>query len=269
MLVTTPLDSAPAALAEIADALRDAERSRTAIAPLTTTHRGLSIEDAYRIQRLNIRRRLDAGERIAGHKVGLTSRVMQEQLSVDQPDYGVITDAMVVPDGGELRVDALIAPRVEPEFAFLIGEDLPAAPTLHELTASVSGVALALEIIDSRIADWKIALVDTVADNASSARIVHGEFLPARAALLSTLPSTTITLRRNGAEVGSGPGSAVLGDPLVSLHWLATAIGSYGDRFSKGEVVIAGAVAAAVPLTAGSAWEASADGFPAVAFRST
>jgi 2-keto-4-pentenoate hydratase len=194
---------------------------------------------------------------------------MQRQLGVDQPDYGVITDRMVVANGGELSVDELVSPRIEAEFAFRIGHDLPPSPSLEELTDAVVGVAIALEIIDSRVADWKIGLLDTVADNASSARIVCGEFALALGSRLVTLPDLTITLKQDDAVVGVGPGSAVLGDPLVSLHWLATAIGAYGDRFSAGQVVLAGAVAAAVPLVAGSTWTASADGLSPVSFTST
>lgn len=267
-LVTTTTEGVSAAVPEIADALRDAESTRVAIAPPTATHPGLTIDDAYAIQRANMRRRVAAGERLVGHKVGLTSLAMQKQLGVDQPDFGVITDTMVVPHGAEFVVGELVAPRVEPEFAFLIGRDLPPSPSLEELTAAVEGVGLAIEIIDSRVADWKITLIDTVADNASSARIVHGDFATALPSLLSSLPSTIITLTRDGEEVGSGPGAAVLGDPLVALHWLATAIGAYGESFSRGDIVLAGAVTGAVPLTAGSEWTVTAPGFEPVAFRS-
>ena len=261
-------DDVSAAVVELADALRTAEATREAIVPPTVSNPGLTIEDAYRIQRLNIDLRVEAGERVVGHKVGLTSLAMQRQLGVDQPDFGVITDTMVVANGGELAVDALVSPRVEAEFAFRIGRDLPPSPSLDELRDAVAGVAVALEIIDSRVADWKIGLLDTVADNASSARIVYGEFAPAFGSRLAALPNMTITLTQGDNEVASGPGSAVLGDPLVSLHWLATAIGAYGERFSAGQVVLAGAVAAAVPLVAGSTWTASADGLSPVSFTS-
>ncbi|WP_157555695.1 2-keto-4-pentenoate hydratase [Microbacterium hominis] len=204
-----------------------------------------------------------------GHKVGLTSLAMQRQLGVDQPDFGVITDRMVIPNGGSIDVEDLIAPRLEAEFAFRFASDLPATPTLDELTAGLGGVAVAIEIIDSRVADWRITLVDTVADNASSARIVYGDFEPASEATIAALPSTVITLVQDGQDVASGPGSAVLGDPLTSLHWLASAIGEYGDRFRAGDVVLAGAVAAAVPLTPGSTWEATAEGFRPVSLSST
>lgn len=263
---TTPIDGERTS--SIAAALRAAEAGRVPIDPPTTTHPALTLEDAYRIQSLNMRRRLGAGERRVGRKIGLTSLAMQRQLGVDQPDFGVITDTMVVADGGTLAAGELISPRIEAEFAFRIARNLAPAPAFEDLVAAVDGVAVALEIIDSRVADWNIGLVDTVADNASSARIVYGEFVPADPARLAALPSTTLTMTRDGVEVAAGPGSAVLGDPLVALHWLADAIGAYGDGFAAGEVVLAGAVAAAVPFAAGSVWSAVADGFQPVALTS-
>lgn len=260
-------ETSPQVLREVADALRDAEATRVAIAPPTTTHPSLTLDDAYEVQRINVRRRLEDGELIAGRKVGLTSEAMQRQLGVDQPDFGVITDAMVVPEGTQLSVSTLIAPRVEAEFAFRIGRTLPPSPTIDEVTAAIDGVAVALEIIDSRVADWRIGLLDTVADNASSARIVHGEFVSPDE-LLHALPVIEIALDRGGEVVAVGPGSAVLGDPLVSLHWLASTIGAYGDVFEAGQVVLAGAVAAAVPLDAGHSWTARAECFPSVTFTS-
>ncbi|ALJ21784.1 hypothetical protein AOA12_18545 [Microbacterium sp. No. 7] len=267
--VTTDIARDHTALAAIADALRAAEIARTPIAPPSQTWPGLTVEDAYAVQRIGVRRRVEAGERIVGRKIGLTSLPMQQQLGVDQPDFGAVTDRMVLANGGALDVSALIAPRVEAEFAFRIGRDLPVSPSPTALEDAIDGVALALEIIDSRVADWRITLVDTVADNASSARIVHGDVVPATSRLRRELPGTVITLVRDGEEACSGPGSAVLGDPLHALHWLAKAIGAYGDRFLAGDVVLAGAVAASVPLVPGARWTAHADGLPPVSLTST
>lgn len=251
-------------LQALAAALREAEATRIAVAPPSASHPGLTLEDAYSVQRLNIASRLGAGERIVGRKVGLTSFAMQQQLGVDQPDFGVITDTMVVANGGTLDAGLLVAPRAEAEFAFRLGRDLPLAHTGQELMGAIDGIAIAIEIIDSRVADWKITLVDTVADNASSGRIVYGDMVPATAELLSGLPHAVIRMSRDGEEVAVGPGSAVLGDPIVALQWLGQAIGGYGDSFRAGDVVLAGAVAAAVPLTPGSLLTATADGLPPV-----
>lgn len=252
-----------------AAALRLAESSRLGIDPLTGRYPGLTLEGAYGIQRVNLGRRLSRGERLVGRKIGLTSLAIQQQLGVDSPDYGAITDAMEVAGGGEFDPAHLIQPRIEAEFAFEIGSDLPASPSYDELVAAVRGVAAAMEIIDSRIADWRITLLDTVADNASMARVVWGEFVPATPALLAELPDSVITLLCDDEEVCSGPGSAVLGDPLVSLHWLAGALGAQGDRFRAGDRVLAGAVAAAVDFTPGAHWTVHAEGLPAASLTST
>ncbi|GAA5036094.1 2-keto-4-pentenoate hydratase [Microbacterium fluvii] len=261
-MTTTRIDADPALVA-LADALNAAEETGSPVPP-PSAGRELTLDEAYTVQRVNIARRLDAGERIVGRKIGLTSLAMQRQLGVDQPDFGVVTDAMVIPDGGELDARMLIAPRAEAEFAFRIGRDLPPLPSADELWDAIDGVALSIEIIDSRVADWKISLVDTVADNASSARIVYGEILPATPELLASLPAQVISMTRNGDEVAAGPGSAVLGDPLVALQWLARAIGGFGDAFAAGDIVLAGAVAAAVPLAAGDVFAATAAGFAPV-----
>lgn len=261
--MTTPSTPTSALLRTLADSLHAAEATGSAVAPVSAG-RDLTLEDAYTVQRINIARRLAAGERVIGRKVGLTSLAMQQQLGVDRPDFGVITDAMVVDDGGVLDATHLLAPRAEAEFAFRIGSDLPVSPSLDQVRAGVDGVAVALEIIDSRIADWKITLIDTVADNASSCRIVCGAVASATPELLQALPGAVITMRRNGDDVATGPGSAVLGDPMRALHWLAGAIGAFGERFRAGDIVLAGAVAAAVPLAPGDQFQAVADGLPDV-----
>nr|WP_201468498.1 fumarylacetoacetate hydrolase family protein [Microbacterium hydrocarbonoxydans] len=256
-------------LQRLADDLHRAEADRAPVAPPSSTAPELTVDGAYAVQRTNIARRLDAGERVIGRKIGLTSRAMQQQLGVDSPDFGVVTDAMVVPDRGRLDLSELIAPRVEAELAFRIGRDLPPSPTRSELLDAVDGVAVALEVIDSRVADWRIGLVDTIADNASSARIVTGAFEPATPELVASLPDLVVTLRHAATAVAEGRGSAVLGDPIVSLLWLAEAIGGYGENFSAGDIVLAGAVARAVDLVPDAEWTASAPGFRPVSFRTT
>lgn len=248
----------------IADALWAAERTGEPIPQPSATRPELSLEDAYRVQAVNIERRLARDERVVGRKVGLTSLAMQRQLGVDQPDFGVITDAMLIADGGGLELAGLIAPRLEPEFAFRIDAELPPSPSAEEVRAAIGAVCVSIEVIDSRIADWRIGLVDTVADNASSARIVLGAWREATPGLLEQLLDTRISLARNGEEVASGPGSAVLGDPVAAVHWLAGTVGAFGQAFSRGSVVLAGAVTGAVPVIAGETWSASATGFEPV-----
>jgi 2-keto-4-pentenoate hydratase len=180
-----------------ADALRAAEESRTPIAPLTETDPALTVADAYAIQQHNLGLRLASGVALLGRKVGLTSKAMQAQLGVDVPDFGGLLADMGVEEGDDIPVSQLIQPRIEGEIAFVLGRDLtgPAASAVEALTA-IEGALPALEIIDSRVADWKIKLVDTIADNASSARYVLGARLT---------PVKDLDLRLLGAVVSTRP----------------------------------------------------------------
>lgn len=257
-----------ATLRGLADQLWEAEATRRVIPQPTGAINGLTVDDAYRVQGFNLDRRIAAGERLVGRKVGLTSLAMQRQLGVDEPDFGAITDAMVIPSNGEVDVDVLIQPKLEAEYAFRIDGALPPSPTIEALRSAIGGIAVAIEIIDSRIADWKLTLVDTVADNASSARVVVGPWRAATVDLQAAIVTRELALIRDGETLTVGTGEAVLGDPVVALHWLATAIGRYGQAFAVGDIVLAGAVAAAVPLTAGNVWGVSAPDFEPAVVRS-
>ena len=164
----------PALHQNLADELWEADRTAAPVAPLTDRYDGLDIEDAYAIQSINIDRRVAAGQRVIGRKVGLTSKPMQELLGVDEPDFGVLTDEMFVEDGDLIALSRLVQPRVEAELAFVMERDL-AGPGVTTATAlaAIAGALPAVEIVDSRVADWKIKLVDTVADNASSGLLVR------------------------------------------------------------------------------------------------
>jgi len=232
---------------QVADRLHIAERDRAPIAPLGTTHPDLSVADAYMIQQLNLERRLADGARLIGRKVGLTSAPMQQMLGVDEPDYGVLLDDMLIEEGDDIDLGRLIEPRVEAEIAFLMGDDL-AGPGASAVAAAhaVAGAMPALEIIDSRIAGWKITLTDTVADNASSALLVlGGRVTPVRALDLRLLGTT---ISRNGVHVDSGAGAAVLGNPLRCVAWLANKLSAFGASLRAGDIVLAGALHRAIPV---------------------
>ncbi|HKT04004.1 MAG TPA: fumarylacetoacetate hydrolase family protein [Rugosimonospora sp.] len=252
--------------ADLAALLSRAERDRVPVPPLTA-HADLDSADAYGIQAINTSRRLAAGERIAGHKVGLTSRAMQQQLGVDEPDFGVILEAMLIADGGPLDLDELIAPRIEAEIAFRLGADLEGAVTDDQVRTAVAEVFLALEVIDSRIADWKITLPDTVADNASSARMVAGRPIRATPELLAALPEIAVSLSEDGHTVAAGTGAAVLGDPIRAVTWLVRRLAGFGGSLRAGDLVLAGAVHASAPLTRGTRVAAQATGFSTVEVR--
>lgn len=234
----------------LADALWSAELQRAPIAPLSGGF-AIDVADAYAIQHLNQERRLGQGEVLAGHKVGLTSKPMQELLGVSEPDYGFLLQSMLFTDGARLPRVAFCQPRVEPEIAFRLRTALrgPGVSAADVLAAS-EAVAPALEVVDSRIADWKITLVDTIADNASSAAVVLGEWVALEAA---PAPATVAAeLIVDGAVVDSGTGAAVLGDPANAIAWLANALAAFDVTLQPGQVLMPGSFTSAYFVHAGT-----------------
>jgi len=245
----------PTWMTSLAGELLGAGFTGRAIAPLTARGLDLSVDDAYAIQQINTDRRIAEGRRLAGWKIGLTSAAMQAQLGIDAPDSGVLLDDMLLADGATVSRASLIAPRIEAEIAVRFDSDV-AGPGLspEDVGKRVSAVVPALEIIDSRIADWKIALVDTVADNASSALAVAGA--PVAGIAADTLKDETVELLVDGQAVAGGSGQALLGDPLRALAWLANRLGPMGQAIPAGLLVLAGSVHAAVPLEPGHQYTA-------------
>jgi 2-oxopent-4-enoate hydratase len=240
---------------ELADELWEADRSAKPVAPLTDRHPDLAISDAYAIQTINITRRREEGQRVIGRKVGLTSRPMQEMLGVHEPDFGVLTDTMLVEDGDLIDLARLVQPRVEAEIAFIMGEDLtgPGVTTARALTA-IEGALASIEIVDSRVADWKIRIVDTVADNASSGLLVTGGRVRPVADL--DLRLLGVVISRNGQIIDTGAGAAALGNPARCVAWLANKLGSFGEGLKAGDVVLPGAVHKMVPVEPGDVFRA-------------
>ncbi len=237
-------------LADLAARLRAAEDDRAPILPLTEEIPELTVADAYRIQQINVHRRKEEGGLVRGRKVGLTSLAMQQQLGVDEPDFGALFADMVIEEGDPIPVSELIQPRIEAEIAFVMETELqgPGVSSADALRA-VAGALPALEIIDSRVADWKIKLPDTIADNASSARVVCG----GRLTPLDDLDLRTIgmVLTVDGAVAATGAGAAVLGNPIRCVAWLANKLGEFGVPLRAGDLVLAGALHAAVGVAAG------------------
>jgi 2-keto-4-pentenoate hydratase len=239
---------------EAAEALLGAYASRTALPPLTVSYPRMSVSDAYAVQLAQVAVWTGAGVRVKGHKVGLTSAAMQRQLGVDQPDFGHLLDTMFLPEGSPADYGRFLQPKAEPEIAFVLGRPL-AGP--GEAIAAVDFVLPALEIIDSRIADWKITLADTIADNASSGGVVLGT-RPVRLESLD-LAMTGCLLFRNGEIAGTGAGGAVLGSPINALVWLANVLGGQGASLQAGHVVLPGSVTAAIPFAPGDTVSAAFD----------
>ena len=235
---------------EIAGALRHAEARRVAIKPITVKYPRMSVQDAYLVQLINIRARLDAGSTLGGHKVGLSSKAMQEMMGVDEPDYGHLLSDMFIGPSGDVDTATLLQPRVEVEPAFVLGADLPAPGcTTDDVVRCTQFVAPSLEIIDSRIADWTLTLCDTIADNASSGRLVLGAArIPIDEVDLGDIEAT---LSINGRLADSGNTNAVLGNPLIAVAWLANKVHEFGVTLQAGQVVLPGSCTRAHDVAAG------------------
>ena len=220
-------------------------RERRTLPPLRTSHPWLTIDDAYAISLGFIARRTAAGERIVGKKIGVTSKAVQDMLGVHQPDFGFLTDAMQVPDGGTIVIgERMIQPRAEAEIALILGAPLK-GPGVSEadVLAATASVAACFEIVDSRIDRWDIRIVDTVADNASCGLYVLGTQRISPRGL--DLAAMEVRVRKNGAPLSRGFGSAVQGSPLAAVAWLANTLGAYGVSLDAGDVILSGSL---VPL---------------------
>lgn len=236
-------------LREIARSLYQAERDNQPIDQISSNHPGLTIDDAYAIQLINYEQALRDGKKVTGKKIGLTSLAMQQSLKVDQPDFGFLYDSMEVAADGIIPENAVMQPRVEGELAFVLKESLGGQVTPQQVLDATEYVVPAIEIVGSRIRDWKLTIVDTVADNASCGmyRLSRQRINPREV----DLKQIKLTLSQNGREINSGYGSAVLGDPASSVAWLAHCLGRYGITLDKGDVVLSGALSAAVPASPG------------------
>lgn len=252
--------------AEAARMLLDCYATGKPIAALTATYADMTLEDAYAIQLLQIEELTSAGRTIKGHKVGLTSAAMQHLLGVDEPDFGHLLDDFFYLEHAPIPLDRFVQPRIEPEVAFVLKDPLRGPGiTVPEAIAAIDFVLPALEIVDSRIEDWKIGLFDTIADNASSGALVLGSTPTALSDVDLRLGGAVMT--RNGAVVGTGAGGAVLGSPINSLVWLANTLGARGVTLAAGHVVLPGSVCAMVPVAAGDTVTASFAGLGSVTAR--
>ncbi|QNE14362.1 2-keto-4-pentenoate hydratase [Pseudarthrobacter sp. NBSH8] len=257
---TAPADTAaaPAApearqqqLEKFGQELLAATESLVPVAPLRDRLEGLTLADAYRVQTVQLEHHTAAGRVLAGRKVGLTSLAMQKQLGVDSPDFGFFFKDMVHYDGANIPASGFIQPKVEPEFGFVLKHSLQGpGVTLEQAAAAIAAVYPAIEIIDSRITNWDIKLVDTVADNASCGAIAVGSTpLDVDPTALLDVPCSLVI---DGEVTGSGTGSDVMGNPVAPLAWLANVLGEEGVALEAGQLILPGSFTKAEPVTAGS-----------------
>lgn len=250
----------------VADRLWAAERDRAPVDPLATAFPGIDVVGAYEVQLSNVRRRTGAGERVIGHKVGLSSPVMQQMMGVDEPDYGHLLDTMLLAEAAPVAIGDYCNPRVEVEIAYVLGAALPGAGcTEQDVLAATEYVVPALELIDSRIRDWKIGLADTIADNASSAGVILGadRVRPDE----RDLADIDAVLYRDGTEVAAGSTEAVLGDPTRAVAWLARKVADFGVELEAGHVILPGSCTRAVDVRPGGTFRAEFSGLGAVTVR--
>jgi len=247
-----------------------AERLRAAystgpVPPMRDGIDPVDVAGAYAVQEINTRFWQAAGRRIVGRKAGLTARAVQAQLGVDQPDFGVLFDDMAVPDGDRLDPARCLQPKAEAEIAFVLGADLPSPTTTpDQVAAAVASVHAAIEIVDSRIADWKITFADTVADNGSSAFFVlAGQGKPLAGLDLYT---AGMVLEVNGAIASLGAGAAALGHPLNAAAWLAQTLAARGEPLHAGDILLSGALGPMVTLNPGDRVMARVGGLGSCSF---
>lgn len=249
----------------IADALWQAQESRTAIAPVAKAIQALTpkgqstLQTAYEIQRLNVQRQLNSGGRLIGRKIGLTSTVVQQQLGVGEPDFGALFAHMAYGCSQELDSSAWIQPKIEAEVALVLQRDLCAERhSFADLISATAYVLPAIEIVDSRIADWNISLLDTVADNASSAALVLGS-TPVSLSKVE-LARCGMVMSRRGDQISVGAGAACLGNPLNAAVWLADTMVRLGTPLQAGDILLTGALGPMATVQAGDAVSVDIEG---------
>ena len=235
---------------QLGDELYEALSTGKTVTPLTSRGFEISIEDAYHIQQQMLSRRIAAGEKVIGKKIGVTSQAVMNMLGVHQPDFGYLLDGMVYNEGESIEMSTLIQPKAEGEIAFLLKSDLQGpGVTAADVLAATEGVMACFEIVDSRITDWKIKIQDTVADNASCGVFVLGDQLVDISNV--DLALCGMVLEKNGEIVVTGAGAATMGHPVNAMVWLANTLGALGIALKAGDIVLSGAMGAMVPVKAG------------------
>ena len=258
-----------AKIAALGDELYEALVNRQMLAPLTEREPDIEIADAYFISQHLLERRIAAGEKVIGKKIGVTSKAVMNMLNVHQPDFGYLTDRMVVSTGEEMPISTqMIQPKAEGEIAFLLREDLsgPGVSNADVLRAT-EGVMACFEIVDSRVRDWQIKIQDTIADNASCGMFVLGDRLVRPEDV--DLTTCGMVVEQNGEVVATGAGAAALGSPVNCVAWLANTLGEFGISLKAGEVILSGSLVPLLPIKAGDNMYVSIGGIGNASVRFT
>ncbi|WP_421989847.1 fumarylacetoacetate hydrolase family protein [Qipengyuania sp.] len=260
MLETTEFDTA------LGQELYAALRERRTVMPLIERYEHLTIDDAYRVSLEFLRLRNQDGERVVGKKIGVTSDAVQEMLGVHQPDFGFLTDAMHYESDIPINKAGLIQPRAEAEIAFILKDDLN-GPDVNadDVIAATEAIAPCFEVVDSRIRDWKISIVDTVADNASCGVFALGEARVDPRGI--DLPSLQVAVNKNGHQISTGRGSAVQGSPAQAVAWLANTLGRYGVGLNAGDIILSGSLVPLEPAAPGDHFEMELGGIGSCSIR--
>lgn len=251
---------------EIATILQTADKTKTPCPPIRGFFEGKDLEKAYGVQEFIRKEKIGIGQKIVGKKIGLTSKKVQAQLGVDEPDFGVLLDKMQIQNGENLPFSELMQPKAEAEIAFVLKKDLnQKSHTIEEVKAAIDHAVIAIEIVGSRIENWDIQITDTIADNASASHFVLGE---KRVSLENLdLVNCQMQMRDNGKIVSEGSGKACLGNPLNAVVWLADKMAEMKNPLQKGEIVLSGALGPMVDLNPGDKVEAEIEGLGNVGFE--
>ncbi len=248
-------------IVQAADLLFESSRKGETISPVRSLIGDSDVDAAYRVQEINIKQRESAGEVVIGKKIGLTSFAVMEQLGVDQPDYGILFDSMMVRNG-VLPFKELMQPKAEAEIAFVMKSDLDGDINMSDLIDAIEYATVSIEIVGSRVADWNIRITDTIADNASASHFILGE---SKVQLDEfDLVDCKMSLIKNGEIASEGSGKACMDNSLNAALWLAQKMAGQGNPLRKGEILLSGALGPMVPITQGDEFEATIEGLGSI-----
>ena len=250
---------------QAAQLLWDSSNHKKTIPPVRSIITATDVDAAYAVQKINIQKRIDNGERVIGKKIGLTSFAVQEQLGVDQPDYGILFESMQVKNGGQLPFTDLMQPKAEAEIAFKIGKDLNGDVDISDLIDAIEYATASIEIVGSRVENWDIRITDTIADNASASHFVLGDNHVNIDQL--DLPNCSMSMTKNGKIASEGTGSACMDNPLNAALWLAQVMTKNGTPLQAGDILLSGALGPMVPIEKGDNFEATIQGLGSVTIQ--